>query len=251
MPRTSNCCHSYAGSPAKQQTKVGKVEFWITKFFESLQGAVDGKANFQEEAYFRHESGRIMRPVVVSFTRCASDTVCRLHIIFAEAFGSPLIDSPGTLQRLSVGARLAVRTRLEILDQFMGRVSQIQQQKLRSTREEDEIGKKVGIGSCLVEALNAIVREAASHGLRPDDPAPVLFEGSDQQRYEEIRDSGIQVWTRLEEAAQKGDRTGDYSETEELLAELKEINENYLALALPRIEYFLVPAEKRRAQSGK
>ncbi|MDW3543866.1 hypothetical protein NQ420_27735, partial [Escherichia coli] len=46
-----------------------KIEFWITKFFESLQSAVDGKANFQEEAYFRHENGKTLRPVVVSFTR--------------------------------------------------------------------------------------------------------------------------------------------------------------------------------------
>jgi hypothetical protein len=228
-----------------------KVEFWITKFFDSLQSAVYGNANFQEEAYFRHESGKILRPVVVNYTRCASDTVCRLRIIFAEAFGSPLIDSPGRVQRLSIGARLAVRTRLEILDQFMGRVSQIQQEKLRSTREEDEIGRSFSIGGRLVEALNTIVREATSHGLRPDDPAPVLFEGSAQQRYEEIRDCGNQVWTRLEEAAKEGDHTGDYSETEKLLAELKQNNEDYLALVLPRIEDLLVPAEKRRAQSGQ
>jgi hypothetical protein len=44
------------------------VEFWIAKLFESLQSAVYGKANFQEEAYFRHESGKILRPVVVSYT---------------------------------------------------------------------------------------------------------------------------------------------------------------------------------------
>ena len=151
------------------------------------------------------------------------------------------------MQRLSIGARLAIRTRLEILDPFMGRVLQTQQEKLRSTREEDEIGRNFNIGGRLVEALNTIVREAASHGLRPDDPAPRLFDGCAQQRYEEIRDRGIHAWTRLEEACNEDDRTAsDYSETERLLVELKQINEDYLALVLPRIEDLLVPAEKRR-----
>jgi hypothetical protein len=56
----------------------------------------------------------------------------------------------------------------------------------------------------------------------------------------------MHAWTGLEEPCNEGDRTGDYSETERLLAELKQINEDYLALALPRIEDLLVPAEKRR-----
>jgi len=226
----------------------GKVEFWITKFFESLQSAVYGKTIFQEEAYFRHESGKILRPVVVSYDRCAGGTVCRLRVIFAEAFGSPLTDSPGLVQRLSIGARLAIRCRLEIVDPFIGRVSQTQQEKSRSTRDEDEIGRTFSIGGRLVEALNTIVREAASHGLREGDPAPILFDGTAQQRYEEIRDRGEQAWTRLEEAAKEGDRTGDYAEMERLLTELKQITDDYLALALPRIEELLVPAEKRVAR---
>jgi hypothetical protein len=28
-----------------------KVEFWVKKFFESLQQAIEGKLNFQEAAY--------------------------------------------------------------------------------------------------------------------------------------------------------------------------------------------------------
>jgi hypothetical protein len=226
----------------------GKIEFWITKFFESLQSAVHGKTNFQEEAYFRHESGKILRPVVVSRAKSASDTVCRLRVIFAEAFGSPLTDSPGLVQRLSIGARLAVRTRLEILDPFIGRVSQTQREKLQSTRDEDEIGRKFRVGGRLVEALNTIVREAASHGLRAGEHPPILFDGSAQHRYEEIRDRGGRAWNRLEAAAKEGDRTGDYSETERLLVELMQINEDYLALVLPRIEELLVPAGKRRVR---
>jgi len=224
-----------------------KTEFWITKFFESLQGAVGGRANFQEEAYFRYESGTILRPVVVSYARCANGTVCRLRVIFAEALGTPLTNSPGLVQRLSIGARLAVRTRLEIIDPFLGRVSQTQQDKLRSTREEDAIGRRFAIGGRLVEALHTILREALSHGLRPDEPAPILFDGHAQQRYEDIRDRGEQAWSKLEEAANQDDRTGDYAETERVLANLKQLNEDYLALVLPRIEELLVPKEKRCA----
>ncbi len=227
----------------------GKIEFWISKFFESLQGAVDGMSNFQEEAYFRHENGKILRPVVVSFTRCAGGPVCRLRVIFAEAFGSPLTDAPGPTQRLSIGARLAIRTRLEIVDPFIGRVSQIQLEKSRSRRAEDEIGRKIGIGSRLVEALDTIVREAASHGMRLGEDPPKLFEGAAQHEYEAIRDRGQEVWTQLNEAAPIGDQTGDYSKTETMLGELKRINEDYLALALPRLEELLVPATKRRRSS--
>jgi hypothetical protein len=98
----------------------GKVEFWIKKFFESLQRAAQGSLNFQEAAYFRHENGRIYRPVVVSYAKNACGTKCRLRVVFATAFGTPLTDSPGLTQRLSIGARLAVRTRLEVLDPFLG-----------------------------------------------------------------------------------------------------------------------------------
>jgi len=96
-----------------------------------------------------------------------------------------------------------------------------------------------------VETLNAIVREAAAHGVRPDGHAPTLFDGSAQNRYEEIRDRGVDIWNKLEEAAKQGDRTGNYADTKGLLKGLTQINEDYLALVLPRLEELLVPAEKR------
>jgi hypothetical protein len=106
----------------------------------------------------------------------------------------------------------------------------------------------------MVEALDAIWREALSHGMRPDEPAPRLFEGAAQNSYEKIRNRGKQVWDELKRVAQLEDEkgTGDYSETEHLLADLKTVNEDYLALVLPRIEELLVPAEKRPTalQSG-
>jgi len=225
-----------------------RIEFWITKFFESLHSAVHSKTNFQEEAYFRHESGKILRPVVVSYDRSAKGTVCKLRVVFVEAFGSPLTDTPSLVQRLSIGARLAIRTRLEIIDPFIGRVSLFQQQKLRSRRAEDKIGRKFRVGGRLVEALNTIVREAVSHGVRLGEDPPILFEGAAQHQYEELRERGERDWNSLEDAAKQGDRTGDYSETERLLGELKQTNEDYLALVLPRIEQLMVPAAKRQAR---
>lgn len=226
--------------------EAGKTEFWITKFFDSLHSAVHSRTNFQEEAYFRHESGKILRPVVVSYARSAKGTVCKLRVVFVEAFGSPLTDAPNLVQRLSIGARLAIRTRLEIIDPFIGRVSLIQKEKLRSRRAEDKIGRKFRIGGRLVEALNTIVREAVSHGVRLGENPPVLFEGSAQHQYEDLRERGERVWNSLEEAAKLGDRTGDYSETERLLEELMQTNEDYLALVLPRIEQLMVPPGKRQ-----
>jgi hypothetical protein len=185
---------------------------------------------------------------VVSYVRSAKGTVCKLRVVFVEAFGSPLTDTPSLVQRLSIGARLAIRTRLEIIDPFIGRVSLIQKEKLRSRRAEDKIGRKFRVGGRLVEALNTIVREAVSHGVRLGENPPVLFEGSAQHQYEELRERGERDWNSLEEAAKQGDRTGDYSETERLLGELKQTNEDYLALVLPRIEQLMVPSGKRQAR---
>ena len=229
----------------------GKVEFWIKKFFESLQRATEGSLNFQEAAYFRHENGKIYRPVVVSYAKNASGTKCRLRVVFATAFGTPLTDSPGLTQRLSIGARLAVRTRLEVLDPFLGHTSQIYRDKVLNRRPENEVSRKNPVGGRLVEALDAIWQEALSHSMRPGEPSPKLFEGPAQQIYEDLRNRGVRIWDQIKQAAPREDRkaTGNYPETERLLAELNQINEDYLALVLPRIEELLVPVEKRSVKT--
>jgi hypothetical protein len=102
-----------------------------------------------------------------------------------------------------------------------------------------------------VEALDAIWQEALSHGIRPGEPAPKLFEGQAQQIYEDLRNRGVRLCDLIKQVAPSEDRkvTGKYPETGRLLAELNQINEDYLALVLPRIEELLVPAEKRRAKT--
>jgi len=229
----------------------GEAEFWTKKFFESLQKAAEGSLNFQDAAYFRHENGKIYRPVVESLAKNASGTRYRLRVVFATAFGAPLTDSQELTQRLSVRARLAVRTRLEVLDPFLGHTSQIYQDKVLSARPENEVSRKNPVGGRLVEALDAIWQEALSHGMRPDEPAPQLFEGPAQQIYDDLRKRGVLVLNQIKQVAPQEDQkaTGDYPETERLLAELNQINEDYLAIVLPRIEELLVPQEKRYVKS--
>jgi len=102
-----------------------------------------------------------------------------------------------------------------------------------------------------VETLDAILREAVSHGTRPSEDAPLLFEGEAQSTYENIRAREIQVLNELKRVAEQEDESGkgEYPETERLLADLKTVNEDYLAMVLPRIEELLVPEEKRRTDT--
>lgn len=217
------------------------LEFWIAKFFESLREAAKGRLLFQEAAYFRHESGRILRPVVVSYEKNSSGTTCRLRVIFASAFGSPLTDSPSMVQRLSDGIRLAVRTRLEVLDPFLGRMSQVHRDKVLSTRPRDAIATRNPVGRRVTEALDAIWQEALAHGMRPDSPPPRLFDEPAQHDYEDLRARALAGWQELQKKAADEDRkgTGEYPESERLLRELDECIQAYLDLTLPRLRELL------------
>jgi hypothetical protein len=218
-----------------------RLSFWIATFFKSLREAAKGRLLYQEAAYFRHESGSILRPVVVSFAKNSSGTTCRLRVIFASAFGSPLTDHPTPVQRLSDGIRLAVRTRLEILNPFLGRMSQVHRDKILSTRPRDAIARRNLVGSRVVEALDTIWQEALAHGMRPDSPPPSLFGEPAQKEYEELRNGALALWEELREKALEEDqkRTGDYPESERLLGELNNSVQAYLALSLPRLQELL------------
>jgi hypothetical protein len=218
-----------------------RVEFWIAKFFESLRDAAKERLHFQEAAYFRHESGRILRPVVISYAKNSSGTKCRLRVIFASELGSPLTDNPNLVQRLSVGIRLAVRTRLEVLDPFLGRMSLVHRDKVLSIRPRDAIARRNPVGGRVTEALDAIWQEAMAHGLRPDDPPPTLFEEPAQQEYEELRNRAVASWLGLKETAREEDQRGkgEYPESERLLGELDKCNQAYLDLSLPRLRELL------------
>jgi hypothetical protein len=158
-------------------------------------------------------------------------------VIFASELGSPLTDNPCATLRLSVGIRLAVRTRLEVLDPFLGRMSQVHRTKVLSDSARDLIARRNPVGGRVTEALDAILQEAFAHGMRPQDVPPILFEKPAQQQYEEIRKHATGVWDELKEKALEEDQkgTGEYPESERLLAELDRYNQAYLDLSLPRL----------------
>jgi hypothetical protein len=221
------------------QSYAEKVPFWIHKFYDSLREAVRDDLLFQDVAYFRHRRGGIIRPIAVSVAKNTSGTTCRLRVIFASAFGSPLTERPSEIQRLADGVRLGVRTRLEVLEPFAGRMAQIRKNEGESA-PGDDMGGKDSVGERLLECLDAIWQEAIAHGFRPDSPAPVLFNKPDQQRtYEEIRNQGLSILKDLKSVAPEEDSAGDYPKTEQLLAKLKARNSDYLGLAMPRLQELL------------
>jgi len=217
------------------ERREGRVEFWIEKFFESLREAARGQLGFQEAAYFRQGTGGILRPIVVSFTKNSSGTTCRLRVLFASAFVSPLTDNPSPAQRLSDGIRLAIRTRLEVLDPFLGRMSQVHL-----------IARRNPVGSRVIEALDAIMQEAMSHGMRPGDPSSRLFEEPAQHEYEQLRDHALACWQELTSKAAEEDQkgTGEYPESERLLGDLAGYVEAYLDLSLPRLRELLTSSHQ-------
>jgi hypothetical protein len=224
--------HSYSGENA----------FWMQRFFESLRAAVENRLEFQEVAFFRHESGKILRPIVVSAAKNQVGTRCTLSVIFAQSFSVPLTDNPTTIQRLADGVRLSVRTRLEILDRFRGHMADIHRDKVLSCCPEDVIGTESPVGRRVLLALDAIWQEAMAHGFQPSRHPPTLFERPDEQEaYRAVRERGIVLWSQLKTAAAAEDesRSGDYPETERLLGELAKINDTYIKLALPRLQALL------------
>jgi TIR domain len=218
---------------------------WIEKFYDSLREAIRENLLFQEAAFFRHESGRVLRPIVVSVAKNSIGTICRLRVMFTSAFGPPLTDDPSAVQRLADGIRLAVRTRLEVVDPYLGQMSRIHHQKVLSERPEDALAKQNPVGGRLIAALDAIWQEAVSHGVKPTGPAPRLFGESDQRDFEELRSRALSVVSELKFAAEKEDKNGagEYAESERLLGELDKINRRYLRVALPRLEELLAPAD--------
>jgi TIR domain-containing protein len=226
----------------ESDTYAGENAFWMQRFFDSLRAAVENRLEFQEVAFFRHESGKILRPIVVSTAKNQTGTKVTLSVIFPQSFSVPLTDNPTTIQRLADGARLGVRTRLEILDKFKGRLADMQHDRMLSYGPEDEIKTRSLVGLRVLLALDAIWQEAMAHGFRPDQHAPTLFERADEQRqYEAVRNNGIALWTELKAAAAAEDQSGSetYPQTERLLGELEKTNDAYLKLALPRLQALL------------
>lgn len=229
--------------------------YWITRFFGSLTKAISGNLLLQEVAYFRHVSGSILRPIVVSVSKSRDGTRCRLKVIFIQAFSAPLTDHPSSVQRLADGVRLCVRTRIEVINGFSGQLSRISREKVRSETDRDLGARNYPVGRRVIEALETIMEEARAHGIRPEEAPPSLFSNrSDQAAYEHIRTESVRIWQRLKIVAELEDKAamGKYNETEKLLTELKAFNHRYLRLALPRLNELLGPdgGSERQARAA-
>jgi TIR domain len=217
--------------------------YWIIRFFSSLTKALNGNLLLQEVAYFRHEGGSILRPIVVSVSKSRDGTLCKLKVLFIQTFSAPLTDHPSSVQRLADGVRLGVRTRIEVINGFSGQLSRIFREKIRSEPRGDLIARKYPVGRRVIEALETITEEARAHGIRPQDTPPSLFsDPSDQAVYEQVRAESVRIWQRLKVMADLEDKdgAGKYTGTEKLLTEMKALNDRYLRLALPRLNALLV-----------
>jgi len=162
-------------------------------------------------------------------------------VLFASAFVSPLTDNPSEVQRLSDGIRLAVRTRLEVVEPYRGGMSEVHRAKVLSLLPRDAIARSNPVGGRVVQALDAIWEEALAQGLRPGGPPPRLFDDEDQRKYEALREHGVDAWERLRATAPAEDQkgAGEYPESESLLAELDKSLQAYLDIALPRLRVLL------------
>ncbi len=216
--------------------------YWMAKFFESLAAAVSEDLKMQEVAFFRHEEGIVLRPIIVSVAKSKDASVCKLKVLFTRTVSPPVTDHPNPVQRLADGVRLGVRTRIEVIDTFSGRMSQIYRDKVMSDSPIEEVARNFPVGGRMIKALEAIHEEAMAHGFRPGEPPPRVFPNNAEQKlYEGIRAKGIRLWDELAMAAKKEDQEakGKYVQSEKLLAELKKVNFQYLEIALPRLKALL------------
>jgi len=217
-----------------------RPSLWMNNFFQSLMRGVSADLKMQEIAFFRHEEGVVLRPIVVSVAKNQDATTCRLKVRFSRTVAPPAVDQPDPVQRLADGVRLGVRTRIEVIEAFSGRMSQIYHDKVLSDSPMEEVGRNFTVR--MIKALQAIRDEAMAHGFNPKAPPPRLFaDQAEQRRYQNIRDRGILLWDELAKAATKEDQEGRgrYVETERLLAELRKMNDEYLKVALPRLDALL------------
>jgi hypothetical protein len=222
--------------------------YWMHIFFQSLLKGVSADLKMQEIAYFRHEEGVVLRPVVVSVAKNKDATICKLKVRFTRTVAPPVTDQPDPVQRLADGIRLGVRTRIEVIQEFGGRMSQIYRDKVINHSPAEEVGRNFTVGSRMIKTLQAIYEEATAHGFRPNQPPPRLFSNRVQQKqYQDIRAKGVRLWDELAKTAVKEDHEGSgrYGETERLLSELKKINDEYLEMAVPRLAVLLRSEDER------
>jgi TIR domain len=154
---------------------------WIARLLGSVQASLQGRISDQEITYFRSVRGNVLRPVVESITRADNGSKCWCRVVFVDAFSAPPPVRPCHLQMLANGARLAVRTRIEVLDRYLGKMEQ-ELSRLRSSADpSDEL-------ACLIQRIAAIRKPQLYNALnRRIDPVSRPPHPPDRHEFRYVR----------------------------------------------------------------
>jgi len=209
---------------------------WMEKFLESLQSTLEGRITEQHVVYFRSVMGNILRPIIEAVKRSDDGAECVCRVVFVDAFAPPSSSNPSRMQLLANGLRLAVRTRLEVLDKYRGAMAQESSRLAQSEDPAEALGKLHPLGGRILESIRTIVLEAELQGSKLGAPPPALFDDdADQATYEKIRDQFKSWLTNFEHVTVKedGESEGKYVQTELLLNELYDLHRKYITIAAP------------------
>ena len=232
---------------------------WMEKFLESLQSTLEGRMTEQHVVYFRSMMGNILRPIIESVKRSDDGTECECRVVFVDAFAPPSSSNPSRVQLLANGLRLAVRTRLEVLEKYRGAMAQESSRLAQSEDPAEALGKLHPLGARILESMRTIVLEAELQGTKLDTPPPNLFDDDTKQAtYERIREEFKSWFKRIREEfkswfikfqavtkEEDNEPEKKYNQTEQLLDELYEFNKKYIAIAAPTFLNMLEASHKQ------
>jgi hypothetical protein len=221
---------------------------WMEKFLESLQSTLEGRMTEQHVVYFRSMMGNILRPIIESVKRSDDGTECECRVVFVDAFAPPSSSNPSRVQLLANGLRLAVRTRLEVLEKYRGAMAQESSRLAQSEDPAEALGKLHPLGARILESMRTIVLEAELQGTKLDTPPPNLFDDDTKQAtYERIREEFNAWFIKFQAVTKEEDNEPEkkYNQTEQLLDELYEFNKKYIAIAAPTFLNMLKASHKQ------
>ena len=221
---------------------------WIDMFLDSLQSTLEDRITDQHVVYFRSVRGNILRPIIESIKRSDDGSECVCRVVFVDAFAPPSSGNPSRMQLLANGLRLAVRTRLEVLDKYRGAMAQESSRLAQSDDPAEVLGKLHPLGARVLESLRTIVLEAELQGTKLDTPPAHLFDDDAKQAtYEKIRDEFKSWFIKFQAVTNEEDNgsEGKYIKTELLLDDLYEMNKKYIAIAAPTFLNMLEASHKQ------
>jgi TIR domain len=226
---------------------------WMEKFLDSLQSTLEGRMTEQHVVYFRSAMGNILRPIIESVKRSDDGAECECRVVFVDAFAPPASSNPSRMQLLANGLRLAVRTRLEVLDKYRGVMAQESARLARSKDPAEALGKLHPLGSRILESIRTIVLEAELQGTNLNAPPANLFHDDDKQAtYETIRNRFRSWFEDFRDVTSREDKEfeGKYIQTEQLLDELYDLHSKYIAIAAPTLLNMLEASHQRPDEPG-